>query len=195
MVRLYFVRHARPSANWGEEPDAGLDATGHAQAEAAAQTLAETLQCMPIYTSPLRRCRETALPLERLWQQPAQVLEAVAEIPSPPVHLPDKQQWLKQAMEGTWQELRDSAPPDSPDSPDYLAWRETLLSSLARISRDSVIYSHYIAINVVVGAAQSRDEVVCFRPDHASVTCIEASGESLKVVELGRERGTSVLTR
>ena len=192
MTRLYFVRHARPSANWGEEPDAGLDATGHAQAEAAARTLAKTLDPMPIYTSPLRRCRETARPLEQLWQKAAQVLDAVAEIPSPPVHLPDKQQWLKQAMEGTWPELRDSAPPDSPD---YLAWRDTLLTSLARISHDSVVFSHYIAINVVVGAAQLRDEVVCFRPDHASITRIDVAGESLNVVGLGRERDTGVLTR
>jgi broad specificity phosphatase PhoE len=192
MARLYFVRHARPSANWGEDPDAGLDATGLEQAEAAARTLAQTLEPMPIHTSPLRRCRETARPLEQLWQQAAQVLEAVAEIPSPFGALPHRQQWLKQSMGGTWQELRDSAPPDSPD---YLAWRETLLRSLAHISRDSVIFSHFIAINVVVGAAQLRDEVVCFRPDHASVTCVDMAGESLKVVDLGRERDTTVLTR
>ncbi|UCH49845.1 MAG: histidine phosphatase family protein [Betaproteobacteria bacterium] len=192
MPRLYFVRHARPSANWGEEPDAGLDATGLEQAEAAAQTLARTLQPMPIYTSPLRRCRETARPLEQLWQQTAQVLEAVAEIPSPPVHLRERFRWLKQAMEGTWQELRDSAPPNSPD---YLGWRETLLSSLATMAHDSVIFSHYIAINVVVGAAQSRDEVVCFRPDHTSITSIEVAAQSVKVVELGRERDTTILTR
>ncbi len=192
MARLYFVRHARPWANWGAEPDAGLDATGQSQAEEAAQALAQTLDRMPIYTSPLRRCRETARPLEQLWKQTAHVLEPVAEIPSPPAHLPDKQQWLKQAMEGTWQALRESAPPDSPD---YLAWRDALLRSLAGIDRDSVIFSHYIAINVVVGAAQLRDEVVCFRPDHASVTCVDVSASVLKVVELGRERQTSVMTR
>ena len=192
MARLYLVRHARPSANWGEEPDAGLDATGLEQAGAAARTLAQALEPMPIYTSPLRRCRETARPLEQLWQQAAQVLEPVAEIPSPPVHHRERFQWLKQAMGGTWQELRDSAPPDSPD---YLGWRETLLTSLAGISQDSVVFSHYIAINVMVGAAQSRDEVVCFRPDHASVTCVEVSDGRLKVLGLGRERDTSVLVR
>ena len=147
---------------------------------------------MPIFTSPLRRCRETARALEKQWQQTAQILEAVAEIPSPPAELPDKQLWLKQAMRGTWQELRDSTPPGSPN---YLAWRETLLNSLARITGDSVIFSHYVAINVVVGAAQSRDEVVCFRPDHASVTCVDVSANELRVVALGRERHTTVVTR
>lgn len=192
MARVYLVRHARPSANWGDEPDAGLDATGRQQAEAVAKSLGESLEPLPIYTSPLRRCRETALALERRWQQPAKVLEAVAEIPSPPAHLRERFQWLKQAMEGTWKQLRDSAPPDSPD---YLAWRDTLLSSLAGISGDSVIFSHYIAINVVVGAAQARDEVVCFRPDHTSVTCVDVTADGLTIVALGHERDANVLTR
>ena len=87
MTKLYLVRHARPAASWGEDPDPGLDAAGRQQAEAAAQSLAQTLDRMPIYTSPLRRCRETAHPLERLWQRSAEVFEAVAELPSPPIDL------------------------------------------------------------------------------------------------------------
>jgi Histidine phosphatase superfamily (branch 1) len=76
MPRLYLIRHARPAAAWGEEADPGLDATGQQQAEAAARTLAQTLDSMPIYTSPLRRCRETARPLEQLWQRSAGSLRA-----------------------------------------------------------------------------------------------------------------------
>ena len=147
---------------------------------------------MPIYTSPLRRCRETANPLARLWQRPAEVLEEVAEIPSPPVDLRTRQQWLKEAMLGTWRDVNRLAPPGSPD---YVAWRQTLLTSLARMPRDCVVFSHFIAINVVVGAAQSRDEVVCFRPDHASVTCVEVVNESVRLLELGRQSDTVVLAR
>ena len=162
------------------------------EAEEVARSLSQTLPRMPIYTSPLLRCRQTAHPLERLWQQPAEILEAVAEIPSPPVDRPARQQWLEEVMLGTWQDMNGFAPPGSPD---YLGWRQTLLSSLAHIPRDSVIFSHFIAINVVVGAAQSRDQVVCFRPDHASITCVEIENESLKLLELGRQRDTSVLAR
>jgi len=32
-------------------------------------------------------------------------------------------------------------------------------------------FSYFIAINVAIGAARSRDDVVCFRPDQASITC------------------------
>jgi broad specificity phosphatase PhoE len=192
MARLYLIRHARPTARWGDDPDPGLDATGQQQAAAAARTLAETVDRMPIYTSPLRRCRETAHPLERLWQQPAEVFEPVAEIPSPPLDLRARQQWLEQAIRGTWRELNDSAPPGSPD---FSAWRQTLLDSLAGMVRDSVVFTHYIAINAVVGAAHGREDVVCFRPDHASITCVEAANGNLKVVELGHQIDTTVLPR
>jgi len=192
MPKLYLIRHARPAAGWGEDADPGLDATGEQQAEAASQILAQTLDRLPIYTSPLRRCRETARPLERLWQRSAEVLEPVAELPSPTLDLPARQQWLRQAMQGTWRELNDLAPAGSPD---YIAWRQTLLDSLTRLPEDSVVFSHFIAINVAVAAAHSREDVVCFRPDHASITCVEAGNGGLRLVELGREADTMVLAR
>jgi broad specificity phosphatase PhoE len=192
MPKLYLIRHARPAASWGEEADPGLDATGQQQAEAAAQSVAQKLGRVPIYTSPLRRCRETARPLEALWQRSAEVLEAVAELPSPPLDLPARQSWLRQAMLGTWRELNDRAPAGSQD---YLAWRQTLLDSLARLPQDSVVFSHFIAINVAVAAAHAREDVVCFQPDHASITCVEVGNGSVRLVELGRQASTTVLTR
>ena len=192
MPKLYLVRHARPAASWGEEDDPGLDPTGHQQAEAAARALAATLVHMPIYTSPLRRCRETALPLERLWHQTAEVFEPVAELPSPALDLQARQRWLQQAMRGTWRELNDLAPAGSAD---YLAWRKTLLDAIVSLPHDSVVFTHFIAINVAVAAAYSREDVVCFRPDHASITCVESENTLLRLVELGREADTTVLAR
>lgn len=192
MPKLYLIRHARPAAGWGEEEDPSLDATGQQQAEAAARTLARTLDCMPIYTSPLRRCRETARPLERLWRRSAQVFEPVAELPSPPVPPRARQQWLRRVMQGKWPELNDLVPAGSPD---YLAWRQTLLDSLDRLPQNSVVFTHFIAINVAVAAALSREDVVCFWPDHASITCVEAGNGSLRLVDLGRQADTTILAR
>ena len=192
MPKLYLVRHARPAATWIEEADPGLDSTGEQQAEAAARTLAQKLDRVPIYTSPLRRCRETARPLEQLWQQAAEVLAPVAELPTPPLDIRARQGWLRQVMGRTWPELNNIAPAGSPD---YLAWRQTLLDALARIPQDSVVFSHFIAINVAVAAATAREDVVCFRPDHASITCVEVRHRSLQLVELGRHADTTVLAR
>ena len=192
MPKLYLIRHARPAASWGEDTDPGLDASGQQQAEAAARTLTQTLDRMPIYTSPLRRCRETARPLEQLWQRSAEVFEPVAELPSPPLDLRARQEWLRQAMRGTWHELNDLAPAGSPD---YLAWRRTLLDSLSSLPHDCVVFTHFIAINVAIATAYSREDVVCFRPDYASITCVGAESGILRVVELGREADTTFLAR
>jgi broad specificity phosphatase PhoE len=191
MPRIYLVRHAKPAAAWGDDPDPGLDALGTTQASATAQQLAKATQ-IPVYTSPLRRCRETSHALCELWKCDASVLPSVAEIPSPIVDRDARREWLNTAMHGTWGELHERSPPGSID---YLEWRRSVIAALQGLPHDCVVFTHYIAINVAVGAAQQREEVVCFRPDHASVTVFDASAHGLRLVELGREAQTGVLTR
>lgn len=192
MPRLYLVRHAKPAASWGEDPDPGLDTAGVAQARATAENLAGSLSRLPLYTSPLRRCRETAEPLAQIWFCDAVSMPSVAEIPSPPIDRAHRHDWLIASMRGTWQQLHENAPAGSID---YLQWRRGLTESLLAIDHDCVICTHFIAINVAVGAAQKRDEVVCFRPDHASVTVVSNDKRRLRLIELGREADTLVLTR
>jgi broad specificity phosphatase PhoE len=192
MTTLYLVRHAKPAATWGEDPDPGLDDLGREQAQRTATALAERGAALQLLTSPLRRCRETALPLERLWNRPAEVFPPVAEIPAPPLGLAERHVWLQQAMAGTWTEMQSHAPPGSPD---FLTWRAEVIASVRGLTEPAVIYTHFIAINVIVGAARGSDAVVCFRPDHASVTIVDTGSDTLRLVELGREAVTSVLTR
>jgi broad specificity phosphatase PhoE len=192
MPRLYLVRHARPAAAWGEETDPGLDDIGAQQALARAQQLSASLPSLQIYTSPLRRCRETADPLAQLWRREASVLASVAEIPAPPVAPDARRDWLSAAMRGTWNQMYAAAPAGSID---YREWRRSLIHALVAIAQDSVIYTHFVAINVAAGAAQERDDVLCFRPDHASVTVLDTDGRRLRLVELGGQADTSVLTR
>jgi broad specificity phosphatase PhoE len=191
MPRIYLVRHAKPAAAWGDDPDPGLDALGATQAAAVAQQLASITARTPVYTSPLRRCRETAVPLCELWQCAATVLASVAEIPAPPLDREAKREWLTAGMAGTWRELHERAP--AAGSIDYLDWRRSVVGALNALPHDCVVFTHYIAINVAAAAAQRREEVVCFRPDHASVTVLETGAQGPRLVELGREARTGVL--
>jgi broad specificity phosphatase PhoE len=192
MPKLYLIRHAKPAASWGEDRDPGLDATGEEQARATAAALAKLTSALPILTSPMRRCRETAQPLESTWSSAAALFPAVAEIPSPPLPLNERHKWLADAMAGTWQRMQLTAPSGSPD---FLSWRDDMLSAVLRIPEDAVVFSHFIAINAIVGVANGTDDVVSFRPDHASVTIVDTTGGSFRVAERGREAVTSVLTR
>jgi broad specificity phosphatase PhoE len=183
MTVVYLIRHAKPAATWGEAVDPGLDDLGREQSAQAAETL-QSLGPLPVFTSPLKRCRETAEPLCARWGITADLLPAVAEIPSPPLSMTDKQKWLHDSMQGTWAELQTAAPPNSPD---FLSWREKLLSTLRLVNRDCVIFTHYIAINVAVGAAQGHQRVISFRPGHASVTSLDVSPERIAIRQLGKE--------
>jgi hypothetical protein len=78
------------------------------------------------------------------------------------------------------------------DAPQLAAWRAGVLARLHAVERDTVVVSHYIAINVAVGAATADDRVLCFRPDHCSVTEFETDGRALRLIALGREAATEV---
>lgn len=184
LTTLYLVRHARPASGYGDSEDPGLDDTGRAQAARVAEELKALPARLPVYTSPLRRCRETARPLAEAWGVQPIVFPEIGELPSPPLSLQGRQEWLRKGMASDWTALQASAPPGSPD---YAAWRSALIDALKAMAGDAVIFSHFIAINVVIGAARGSDQVLSFRPDHASVTSVEVSAGGISVAALGRE--------
>jgi len=184
MPTLYLVRHAQPAAAWSEALDPGLSETGRQQAAAAAQTLAELESSLPLFSSPLQRCRETAAPLAASWRTGVNIMPEVAEIPSPPLDLAARSRWLVNAMRGDWEQLQASAPAESPN---YSRWRAELVSALKALRRDAIIFTHYLSINIAVGAAQNSERVVNFQPAHASITEIAIDAGVFSVRRLGHE--------
>ena len=176
MPRLCLVRHGRAAAGFGESRDPPLDALGQSQALDVATQL-QPLGPRAIVSSPLARARQTAEPLARLWRREAIIEPAVAEIPSPSEDLQARVVWLRTFMAGSWRNA----------TRDLASWREAALQALLALREDTVVFSHYIAINVAVGHAQGDDRVVVFSPDNCSVTLLESQGQSLRVIEKGRE--------
>lgn len=184
VARIRLVRHGRASAGWDVDPDPGLDETGRAQAADTARDLAG-LGPMPIISSPLRRCRETASFLARAWADAPIVIEPrVAEIPSPSgVPMSERVEWLRAAMAGRWSDL---------DAP-YDDFRTSVVTFVSTLRSDTVVFSHFIAINVVIGACLGDDRVVIDSLDNASVTVIDVDGSGqLHLVERGRQANTLI---
>jgi broad specificity phosphatase PhoE len=177
MARIYLIRHGKAEAGFGGAMDPGLDALGLAQAEAVAQTL-KSLGPLPILSSPLARTQQTAAPLAKVWGATPIIEPAVAEIPSPEgMGLDARVVWLRKLMGGSWRDV----------TPDLAQWREHCITTVETIAQDTVIFSHYVAINVLMGAATGDDRVVVFSPDNCSVTVFEADGQSLRLIEKGEE--------
>ncbi|HEY8617769.1 histidine phosphatase family protein [Phenylobacterium sp.] len=189
MPRLYLIRHGKPASTWGgADDDPGLDEAGRSQAEAARDWL---LALPPgerperVVSSPLRRCQETAQPTALALGVTVEVDSRVGEIPTPKaLAAEERPAWLRQAFQGAWGEIDSDL--------DYDAWRREIVASL-HARGGTAVFSHFVAINAVVSRLTGDDRVVCFRPDHASITILETDGDRLTLVAKGREATTGVL--
>ncbi len=175
MTRLVLVRHGRPGGTWGRDPDPGLDAQGHDQAHAVAEVLAP-LGPRPVVVSPLRRTRETAAPLLARWAVDPVIEPGVGELTAPVDPQPDHATWLRSLMAGAGADHAGVMVP----------FRTRVLGAIRALRTDTVVVTHFLAINAVVGAATDDDRVVCFTPTHCSCTVVDLDDAGrLQVVELG----------
>ncbi len=183
MPRLYLVRHGRAAATFAEAADPGLDELGRSQAEAVGAKLAP-LGLLAIVSSPLKRARETSAPLAARWQRKPVIEPAVSEIPSPGhMNFAERAEWLRAYMtNGSWRGA----------TPELAQWREDVIAALVSRAEDTVVFSHFIAINVATGAALGDDRVMVFRPDNCSVTVFDVENGKLRLVERGHEAETKV---
>ncbi len=179
MPRLHLVRHGRAASAWTDHLDPGLDETGRAQAAAVAERLGADLDPRPLWSSPLLRTQQTAAPLAAVWSSTIALAPAFGEVPSPSEDPAERGAWLASAMVSRWTDL----------GPVVDGWRDRLLAAVRAVDHDAVVFTHFVAINAVVGAASGRAEVMVFAPANASVTVIDVDPTSgdLAVVERGAE--------
>ena len=178
------VRHGRAAAGWDTDADPGLDEIGREQAAVTAKQLAQ-LPHMALVASPMKRCRETASFLSALLGHvPITFEPLVTEIPSPDGYaLGERIEWLRAAMAGTWGELGGV----------YADFRDDVVRYVAQCPTDTVIFSHFIAINAVIGSCLGDDRLVIDSLDNASVTVFETDGEGgLRLIERGNQADTLI---
>lgn len=192
MPTIYMIRHGEAAAGWDADMDPGLSDKGRSQAEVVAREIEQRVgKKLPILSSPLRRCRETAMPLSKAWECEPVIETRVAEVPSPVNDLEARGVWLRRLMSGTWAEA-NRAENNGNGALDLGAWRRSVGEALTELREDTVIFSHFIAVNVAAGLATGDDRLVSFRPDNCSVTVFETKGNTIKLVEQGREAETKV---
>lgn len=175
MPEIIMVRHGQASANFIQDADPGLSGLGRAQAREIAGVL-KGLSGYKLFTSPLQRARETADPLAAVWKVDPIVEPRVSEVPSDGVSLAERGEWLMQIMSSRWSDVEDR----------QRAWRDELLECLLTADTPRIYFSHFIAINVAVGAATGDDRVVNTRPKNTSVFRLSSEGSSVSILERGR---------
>lgn len=171
--RVWLVRHGEPAETIGVDP--GLTERGHTQAA----SLVERLRPATLLTSPLRRARETAAPLEVAWAVTAQVERVYRELPSGHDDAAGRRSWLRVALAGTFAELGE----------EQRSWRDAIVAAVRSCRVDTVITTHAVVINAVTGFCDGDDAVLGWVPAHASVTevRVEVDGR-LTLTERGEGR-------
>lgn len=183
MGHVVLVRHGRAAAAFDADADPGLDEAGRRQADQMASSLV-LFGPLPLYSSPLRRCVETASALGGRWGLDPIVDPDVGEVASPTEDLAARGAWLRTFMQQRWTE----------QPPALVAWRDRVVEAVRRIGSegDAVVVSHFIAINAVVSHATGDDRVVVFAPDNCSRTEVKVEDGRIEVVELGGQARTLV---
>ena len=85
-------------------------------------------------------------------------------------------------MLGTWAELGSR----------YTDYRDQVVAAVAALLTDTVVCSHFVAINAVIGAALGDDRLVIRSLDNCSVTVVDATADGLQLVEGGHEADTLI---
>jgi broad specificity phosphatase PhoE len=177
------VRHGQAAAAWHESPDPGLSELGLQQAATAAQQL-DHLNNIAIISSPLLRCQETAQPFATAKNTPISIHAEVSEIPTPSnIAFDQRGRWLQQAMAGTWQELGQQ----------FVDYKNDIGNFVKNLQHDTVIFSHFIAINAVIGFVTNKDQLMLARLDNCSITTFHIDeNNNITLGDTGNEAATTV---
>ncbi|MEL7541014.1 MAG: histidine phosphatase family protein [Pseudomonadota bacterium] len=178
---IYFIRHGEAAARWGSHPDPGLSDLGREQAETVAETLSE-LGIERVYSSPMARCQETARAFATKSGLEMVIEPKVTEIPTPD-DVTDRVPWLQNLMSGHWA-----------DAPDLVqAWRSGLIDTVSALPPNTAVFSHFVAINAVVGHLDGTDQVTVFKPNYCSVTRLSVTDTGVTLAARGASLETKVL--
>ena len=86
-------------------------------------------------------------------------------------------------MTGTWQQLGQQ----------FVDYKNTIANFVASLQQDTVIFSHFIAINAVIGHVTNNDQLVVAHLDNCSITTFHiGENNTLTLDDTGHEASTTV---
>jgi len=181
---IFLVRHGEAAASWEQDPDPGLSTIGAQQAVDASRLLLPKLgNNVRLVSSPLRRTQETAYPLAQRLELTVTVDTAFREIPAA-VPLAERKAWLKGFMCESW----------STQPSELVHWRDQAMKQLRLLETPTVVFTHFLVLNAVVGCILGQADTLYFWPDNGSITHLNlAENGSLELVSLGAQMDTTVV--
>lgn len=193
-MEIVLVRHALPvrvdGTADGGPADPGLAARGVQQARRVVQALAAD-DISALYTSPSRRARETAAPLEQALGITAEVTPGIAEFDAADSsYVPVEE--LKAANDPRWQALMKGDLYSRGVDP--AAFRARVVAAVEQVvarhpGGRAVLFSHAGAINAAAGHVLQQQRTIWFPPAYCSLTRIGAARDGRRGITSLNETG------
>ena len=191
MSKIYLIRHGQAEDGW-TSLDPGLSKAGEKQSKDLSKKINRIITGKESFvSSPLKRCLETANISLAGNDFNIEIDKTFAELPSPISDLNKRVVWLKRVLPLTWEELEND-PVSASSCISYSSWREDVIRSLLKLKGDSIIFSHYVVINSVIGWVLNSNKVVNFNPVNCSITELEINKGKISILSLGEENLSKV---
>ncbi|MCS5635916.1 MAG: histidine phosphatase family protein [Myxococcota bacterium] len=192
-MELLLIRHGLPirlEKNDGTPADPPLAEMGKRQAEAVAQWLEGERQIDRIYSSPLQRARETALPLSEKAGLAIELEPRVSEYDrDSSTYIPIEE--LKEIDYEAWQEFMKRGYPPGMDLTDFY---QEVITSLQEIvvenpGRRVAVFCHGGVINAWASFILDFEFKLFFNPTYTSINRFYVSKEGIRSVGSLNEAG------
>ena len=191
MNNIYLIRHGEALDGW-TSLDPKLSDKGKEQAKSLRTFVAnKNLKNIEVISSPLLRCIETCEIALNKSNEGIKIDQNFSELPSPVKDLNLRVDWLKKVLPLTWKELENDKESKLSDI-DYSKWKKNIINSVLSTKGETIIFTHFVVINFIIGNILSSNKVVNFYPDNCSITQIAIKNNKLEVIELGESKGTKV---
>ena len=184
-VEIILIRHGEAASSWDDDQDPGLSNLGKSQAKAVRENL-ESFKShnFHLISSPKKRAIETAQPTSLAWESEVKIDDAFSEIPASNIKHERRMEWLKCMMNMDIAMLPK----------DVKEWRSRIIKKLKNIKSNSIIFSHFMVINVVVGYVKNHPMLLSMYPDNGSLTKIKVSNGKISLIKIGDEKNTKINT-
>ena len=184
-MKIILIRHGEAASTWEKSSDPGLSDLGKAQAEECSNELLklEKIGSFSLISSPLARAKETSKPLSDKINLPVSINPLFAEIPSPGINLSERKEWLQKIF------LMKSSDLETPQK----KWRDAIINEIENLNKPTIIFSHFMVINIIVSHLKKNGLVVSFYPDNSSITNLSKDNEGkIRIINLGSELQTEL---
>ena len=184
-MKIILIRHGEASSSWEKSADPGLSDLGKAQAEECSNELLKikNISSFNLISSPLTRAKETSKPLSKKINIPVSINPLFAEIPSPGINLSERKEWLQKIFK---MKLSDLEAPQK-------KWKNSIIAELENLDKPTIIFTHFMVINIIVSYLKESNLIVSFYPDNCSITnLLKKNKREIELINLGSELQTEL---